>query len=278
MMKWKILAIFLACWAVAFAQMPSPVMFYNSRGTATASSWANTYSLSFAKASAQSLAMEKADFGWSTINTTQAWLTCFFKTPTNDNTTKSIFAVGDPYFTNGSIKAYLAYGSANNQLVVDVYTNGVNQSCRLVTTAGYTDGNWHFVRWQWDTTQATAANRTTLFVDGAQVSSFLVAQYPVQYSTLWTNSANPNGTKVVIGASGNAGSDYWPGNLDELHFGNGVSSSDSSFRDGSGHAVDTTGMSGMLSWVRGDTTATNDEVLVTRWTNNNGVSQDANAP
>jgi hypothetical protein len=96
-----------------------------------------------------------------------------------------------------------------------VWFNG-STSADLVTTQVFRDPSaWYHIVVAIDTTQATAANRIKVYVNGSQVTAFSTAIYPSQnYSTFWNNSSYSN----QIGASGNGPTSFFDGYLTEINF------------------------------------------------------------
>ena len=87
-------------------------------------------------------------------------------------------------------------------------------SIALVTNALYRDpAAWYHVVIAFDTTQATAANRVKLYVNGVQVTSFSSSTYPSQnYNTDWNNTV-----AQYIGARGDDGiTAFWDGYMAEV--------------------------------------------------------------
>jgi hypothetical protein len=64
---------------------------------------------------------------------------------------------------------------------------------QLQTTQIFRDPSaWYHIVYAVDTTQATAANRVKLYVNGTEVTAFRTASYPTQnLNTLWNQSAQP---------------------------------------------------------------------------------------
>ena len=68
--------------------------------------------------------------------------------------------------------------------------NGSTVTSELATNALYRDpAAWYHIVFAVDTTQATAANRYKLYVNGTQITSFSTATYPTQNYNTYTNSA-----------------------------------------------------------------------------------------
>jgi hypothetical protein len=121
--------------------------------------------------------------------------------------TSSIFSAGsganisELYFTSGNILRFYDYISSA-------------YATNLETTQLFRDPSaWYHITVVYDTTQATAANRVRLYVNGNQVTSFGSTTYPAQnYASGIINST----TASAIG--GNAGTGYFDGYLTDINF------------------------------------------------------------
>ena len=151
------------------------------------------------------------------------------------STRQLIFVSANPVInTTGQQEFQVALDSSNViQLVGGV--SGVGNDFELVTTQVFRDPSaWYHIVVAVDTTQATAANRIKLYINGVQVTAFSTATYPAQnYNT----SVNLTGFSHRIGASG---TNYLDGYLAEVNFIDGSQLTPSSF----GETSTTTG-----SWI-----------------------------
>jgi hypothetical protein len=85
----------------------------------------------------------------------------------------------------------------------------------LITTQVFRDPSaWYHIVIAIDTTQATAANRVKMYVNGNQITAFGTANYPAQNANSQLTSANANNS---IGA-GWSGFDYFDGYMTEVNF------------------------------------------------------------
>ena len=110
-----------------------------------------------------------------------------------------------------------------DKLFYDSYLTPVLQGT-FTTNAVFRDYSaWYHIVFLVDTTQATAANRTRLFVNGVE-QTFSAVTYPSQNTDLFINSANPH----HIGAT-NGTSNYFDGYLTEVNFIDGQALDASSF-------------------------------------------------
>jgi hypothetical protein len=95
----------------------------------------------------------------------------------------------------------------------------------LISSAVYRDTSaWYHIVCSVDTTQATAANRVLLYVNGVQVTAFSSASYPTQNAL-----TNVNSTAVFSIARQDSGSQYFDGYLAEINFVDGQALIPSSF-------------------------------------------------
>jgi len=96
----------------------------------------------------------------------------------------------------------------------------------LITTAVYRDPSaWYHVVIAFDTTQATAANRTRLYINGQEVTSFSSTAYPAQNTDL---PIFISGQTARIGAR-SSNDQFFDGYLSEFNFIDGQALTPSSF-------------------------------------------------
>jgi len=112
-----------------------------------------------------------------------------------------------------------------NDAIVWQDASGGTVSNGLTTTAIFRDpSSWYHIVFAVDTTQATAANRNKLYVNGVQITAFSTASYPsLNFDTL-VNSTNV----ARIGSHSNL-SLYFDGYLEEINFIDGQALTPSSF-------------------------------------------------
>jgi len=121
---------------------------------------------------------------------------------------------------NGSISSYLYFYSADTLIFYD-YNGGYNY--QLQTTQVFRDPSaWYHIVLVSDTTNATAANRLRLYVNGVQITSFLTAIYPSQN---YNNNVINNTYAHYTGGS----SPYLDGSQAEVNFIDGQALTPSSF-------------------------------------------------
>ena len=93
------------------------------------------------------------------------------------------------------------------------------------TSAVYRDPSaWYHVVWAIDTTQATAANRVKLYVNGVEVTAFSASSNPTQNADLGINQAAAH----AIGSNSGGGA-HLSGYLADIHFIDGQALDPSSF-------------------------------------------------
>jgi hypothetical protein len=133
--------------------------------------------------------------------------------------------------TIGSLGRLFGAGTINTDGFVfqagDQFAFGTDSTgIGLITTQVFRDPSawYHFVVVM-DTTQATAANRVKIYVNGTQITSFSTATYPAQNSTSTLNSAVVHN----IGRRLQTGAEYFDGYITELNFIDGQALTPSSF-------------------------------------------------
>jgi hypothetical protein len=120
-------------------------------------------------------------------------------------------------------------GSSGTYAIFWIYNDTLSfqtssATSNITTSAVYRDPSaWYHIVLSVDTTQATAANRTILYVNGTQVTSFSTATYPTQNSNLNINST----ANHYIGQQNS--SEYFDGYLTEINFIDGQALTPSSF-------------------------------------------------
>ena len=121
-------------------------------------------------------------------------------------------------------QAYFRFTS--NQFSFSSDTSGGALEAAVNTTAVYRDpAAWlHFVG-AVDTTQAAAADRIKMWVNGVQVTSFSTATFPAQNSDLYFNNAVDH----VIGRNNGAAGSYFDGYLSDVYFIDGQATTSAAF-------------------------------------------------
>ena len=174
-----------------------------------------------------------------------ASLTRTFSTPTNNK----IFTIS-AWIKRGSLtstQVIMTQGSGNrdilrigsDNLLYFYWYDSVGVTYQTINTSQvFRDPSaWYHIVAAVDSTQATAANRIKLYVNGVQITAFTNATYPSQnYSFVYWNTA----VASAIGKDVTSNSDYLDGYLAETYFVDGQQLTPSSF----GETSTTTG-----SWV-----------------------------
>ena len=107
---------------------------------------------------------------------------------------------------------------------VEVFEYNAGFSLDLITTQVFRDPSaWYHVTVAMDTTQATASNRTKLYINGQQVTAFSTATYPTQNFATGVDSAGVHYIGQYVGSS------YFDGYLTEINFIDGQALTPSSF-------------------------------------------------
>ena len=98
----------------------------------------------------------------------------WFKRGKIDGTRQILFAAAG--------QAYLQVGpDAAAREMITITSEGSGTDLNWYTTAVYRDPSaWYHLVWQFDSTQATADNRTKLYINGVQVTDFTKAATPDQ--------------------------------------------------------------------------------------------------
>ena len=124
----------------------------------------------------------------------------------------------------GSNEFVIKFGAADTLTIYD-YQSAYNLN--LVTTQVFRDPSaWYHIVVAIDTTQATAANRVKLYINGTQVTAFGTATYPSQnYNTMVNYTVGTSYRIGVLSSSLN----YFDGYLTEINFIDGQALTPSSF-------------------------------------------------
>ena len=128
------------------------------------------------------------------------------------------FFVGNSSFTDANYTE-ISFLSDNN-----LYVYGATTNWRQTTQVFRDVSAWYHIVIVWDTTQATAANRIKLYVNGAEVTSFVVSNNPAQNATSGINAAS-----VHYISSYNSSAQFYNGYMTEVNFIDGQALTPSSF-------------------------------------------------
>lgn len=151
----------------------------------------------------------------------QTWTWSGWIKRANLGTSQYIFSNTDASGLNG----FELLLNASDQLRADDYSTA-NVWALNATTQVFRDPGAHFhLVLAYDTTQATAANRVKMYINGVQVTSFTSATYPTQNYNGYINNTNLH----AIGRAGSSASAYLNGLLSDVNFVDGLALTPSSF-------------------------------------------------
>jgi hypothetical protein len=127
-------------------------------------------------------------------------------------------------FTDGANTAFGIQVTASD--TIDFYNYATAYNMRLVTTQVFRDPSaWYHMVFVLDTTQATAANRIKIYINGSQVTAFSTATYPAQNTSMNISTARA----FDIGATGAGHTNNFDGYFTEFNFIDGQALTPSSF-------------------------------------------------
>jgi hypothetical protein len=134
------------------------------------------------------------------------------------------------FFAAGQANTYADFGSlafSSDQLYIAYDINGT-VTWYLLTNQVFRDPSaWYHIVVAYDSTQATAANRVLVYVNGVQVTSFSVATYPTQNTSMYINTARGHAIgNTWLGATIGQ---YFDGYLAEVNFIDGQALTPTSF-------------------------------------------------
>lgn len=146
----------------------------------------------------------------ATNQTTWTW-SGWVKRGTWASTRQAIFTSTD---SGGSNYVGLEF-LANDTLSYEANNGSGTEQMRLATTQVFKDPlAWYHIVIIFDTTQATASNRTKIYVDGYQITSLSTATYPPQNYSGRVNTVN----QLTIGSWLPAAGLYFDGYITEVNF------------------------------------------------------------
>jgi hypothetical protein len=166
----------------------------------------STFSLSFNGTSQYLTATGKTG-----INQQKFTFACWFKRATIGSG-QALLYFGDETTSN---RVIINFNTSNNiKIEADIASSVIGE---LITSAAYTDmSSWHHLCIAVDTTQATAANRLVMWVDGTKVTSFSTSTYPSQNTNLSNNYASTYGIGLqTLSPTPNA---YFSGKLAQVYY------------------------------------------------------------
>jgi len=145
--------------------------------------------------------------------------------------------------TSGSNMFYMTFDSSHQLYIID-YAYPTN-NYHFITNRKFRDTSaWYHIVLAVDTTQATNTNRSKLYVNGVQETSFSTANYPSQNLDTWVNHTT---YPVRIGRFGWGHTTYFDGYMAEYNFIDGQALTPSSFAEtdattGQWNPIDTSGL------------------------------------
>ena len=144
----------------------------------------------------------------------------------NTGARQVLFGVGNPATTNQvGFEMRFDNSVGDGKLRIGDYVAGVTDYVYLVTDAIFRDVSaWYHIVYVYDSAQATNTNRTKLYVNGNQITSFSSPTYPNQNQDSAVNSA----TQHTIGNQDGNGYEY-NGYLSEINFIDGQALSPTDF-------------------------------------------------
>ncbi len=166
------------------------------------------------------------DLGTSTAGSGKKFtFSVWVKRSTISNTDQFILSCGvaasnhlvDLFFqSDDTLKARLIYGNT-------LYGN-------LTTNAVYRDtASWMHIVINMDTTQGTAADRTSMYVNGTKITSFSASTRPNQDSTFTVNNNTVNSQRISLGRNEDGTTGYFDGYMAEAIWIDGTTYAASNF-------------------------------------------------
>jgi hypothetical protein len=140
------------------------------------------------------------------------------------STRQIIFCSANPTINTVSQQEFQVVFDSSDKIQMVGGVSGVGNDFELVTTQVFRDPSaWYHIVVAVDTTQATAANRIKLYVNGSQVTSFSTTTNPAQNYNTSVNLI------VFSHRFGGSGTNYLDGYLAEVNFIDGQALTPSSF-------------------------------------------------
>ena len=127
--------------------------------------------------------------------------------------------------TSGSYMFYMVFDSTHSLYILDY--DYPSNNYHFVTNRKFRDPSaWYHIVLAVDTTQATNTNRSKLYINGVQETSFSTANYPAQNLQMFVNHTT---YPVRIGRNGWSHTSYFDGYMAEYNFIDGLQLTPSSF-------------------------------------------------
>lgn len=225
-------------------------------------------SLSFTKASTQSLTMSDANFG--AFNLAKFAIALEIQRATaSGSTTFTLMCQQGVGGTDLSFKLDLI----NDAISFTTSVDGVTVDGQIKTNATYTSTSTFYRILVWfDSAQAAGGDRMRMFVDGPEITSFAIDTNP-------TAAARNSGSSVRIGANGLGTTDYDGLIYNLALFSGSLPTAAQLWQGGSGSAINPTGITGLWSNLDvASNVVTHDAVISTAWTNVNTVVSSSTIP
>jgi hypothetical protein len=218
-------------------------------------------SLDFEASLSQSLSISNAD--WGSYNREKFAISGYLYRET-DGVTQNILFKG----TSSSNAEFAVYIDSSNRLVFYTYKgDGTNTNGNLISTTTIGAGGFVQFLLHYDSTNATPGNRMRMWINAVEETVFNTDVNP-------TEAAYTNTEDVVVGG----GVSPLDGKLYQLTFYDDYLPSIGEVTD-SGSPISVSGVEGIKSCLAGSGgDVTDDTVLTSNWTNNNGVSINASIP
>lgn len=218
-------------------------------------------SLSMASASTKYLSISNANFG--AYNHAKFAISMWFKRA-------STGSVQYLYSHAGVSRSFRLFITAADKLDFSTTVTGTSTDGHLVTTATYTDTNWHHLLVYYDSANGTGGDRMRMWVDGSEISAFDTDVNP-------TAAVQNTSEDLAVGSNTSGGATTWDGLLYQVAFFSGTLPNISLLYN-SGHPVNIVGATGLWSSLDVDGAVTHDGVLSSSWTNNNTVTSSSTIP
>ena len=142
---------------------------------------------------------------------------------------RGLLNIDGTLFSSRPLGSSTPYGFLTFNTSTDILAWNGNSGDALYTTQVFRDPSaWYHIMFVVDTTQATASNRLKMYINGVQVTSFGIANYPTQNTDLAVNASQLHTINVTTNGAGSYAS-YFDGYLAEVNFIDGQALTPSSF-------------------------------------------------
>lgn len=229
-----------------------------------------TRSISFTRASSQSLSMSNTNFG--AFNRAKWAYSTWFKRGTI-STSQALASKGNVGNTPTSTE-FALYFDSSDRINFLTYT-GSSLAGNLITTATYTDmASFHHLLVWYDSANATAGDRMRMWFDGVEITAFGTDTNPS--AAMNTGTLN---MEYGVFDSGGSPFGYYDGLKYQQAFFSGTLPLIGSVYN-AGHPVDVSALPGLWSLLNTNATDAleDDYVIATNWTNTNSVIKSVSVP